>query len=82
MDAAPPAGPAYLRLMGLPSTPENNGIAVDRNGGRDSTAALNAYLQQLVVHSDLGYLGPGLFKTSGELVATGGAGLLYCFAAD
>lgn len=66
--------PALQRMLGLPSTPENSGQIIDRTGTTDATTALNAWFTSLVANGDEGYLGPGSFKTSAELVITGGSG--------
>jgi hypothetical protein len=65
----------YLRLYGLPSTPENNGLAIDRSGGVDATTNLNTWLQSLVTNGDYGELGSGTFKTSATLNIAGGSSI-------
>lgn len=69
------AAPNFRRLAGAASTPENNGLTVDRNGSVDSTTALNTWIQNLVTNGDRGEAGPAVFKTSGPLVASGGPSL-------
>jgi hypothetical protein len=69
--------PNIRRLAGAPSTPENNGLAVDRNGQTDATGALQAHMAMLAVHGDFGYWGPGQFRTSGELVYPSGIANLH-----
>lgn len=65
----------YLRFSGMASTPENNGLSVDRSGVYDCTTALNVWLQALVRNGDVGELGAGSFRTSSTLVAAGGKSL-------
>lgn len=55
----------------LPRTPESSGITIDRTGTVDATSALNAFFQSMITHGDEGYLGAGIFKTSGELAIVG-----------
>lgn len=69
------ASPSVLRSSGEASTPENNGLTVDRTGTNDSTSALNTWLGRLVANGDWGELGAGTFKTSAALVTGSGNSL-------
>lgn len=60
------------RPYGGPSTPENNGLTIDRNGDVECSTALNKWLQNLVANGDHGELGSGTFKTGTALVIGGG----------
>jgi hypothetical protein len=69
------ASPSLKRLSSTASTPENDGFIVDRTGTEDATSVLNSWIRRLVANGDKGEMGHGMFRTSGPLIATGGASL-------
>ena len=58
-------------LAGGLRLPEHNGVAVDNTGQWDVTDALNAWLAAGVANGDPMFLPAGVYRTGGELVASG-----------
>lgn len=53
-------------------TPENSGFTTTKDGTGDNTAALNGFLSLLATSGDPGFLPPGDYRTTAELVAPTG----------
>jgi hypothetical protein len=53
-------------------TPLNSGFTVDPNGSADSTAGLNAFCALLASTGDPGFLPPGTYRTTAEVVYPNG----------
>lgn len=60
--------PNIRRLGGAPSTPENNGLVVDRNNNAgaatQTTASLTSWGRSAIANGDIGELNGGLFATN------------------
>jgi hypothetical protein len=57
-------------------TPTNSGFAVDKNGSGDNTNALNQFFALCASQGDRGFIEPGLYRTTAELlVPPGHAGI-------